>query len=675
MAREETRKDACEDNREDAAGTPLIALEGVTRNYLSGEETVSVLRGIDLTIRAGEMVAIVGASGSGKSTLMNILGCLDRPSGGSYRIAGRDTSRLAADELAALRREHFGFVFQRYNLLAELTALGNVEMPAIYAGRPAAERQARAAALLGRLGMAPRLGHRPGQLSGGQQQRVSIARALMNDADVILADEPTGALDRQSGEEVLRILGELHAEGRTVIIVTHDMNVAARAERIIEISDGAIVADRRAGPPAADGTAEAAAGRPASSGAGTSWRGALGQFQEAFRMALRSMNAHRLRTALTMLGIVIGIASVVCVVALGEGSRQKVLANISGLGTNTLEIFAGKDFGDTRSGRITTLVAADADELARQPYVEAATPTVSTQSTVRFGAKEASALVNGVSDRYFAAKGTKLAAGRLFDAESVGTRALDVVIDENTRKALFDEQGADPLGAVIFVGTVPARVIGVAGTQQGGFGSSQNLSLYLPYTTVQTRMLGSTSLRSITLKIRDGVDSAYAEQAVTRFLTQRHGTKDFFIINTDDIRRTITSTTQTMTALIAAIAVISLVVGGIGVMNIMLVSVSERIGEIGVRMAVGARRNNILQQFLTEAVMVCLFGGAIGIALALAFGIVFDWLGSNFALVYSTNSIVLAFVCSSLIGIAFGFLPARRASLLDPVAALANARQ
>ncbi|SCW77517.1 MacB family efflux pump subunit [Ancylobacter rudongensis] len=655
----------------DTGAAPLIALEGVTRTYISGEETVTVLRGLDLSIMAGEMVAIVGASGSGKSTLMNILGCLDRPSSGRYRVAGRDVAQLSADELAGLRRAHFGFVFQRYNLLPELSALGNVEMPAIYAGLAPSVRRTRAAALLGRLGMASRLAHRPGQLSGGQQQRVSIARALMNDAEVILADEPTGALDRQSGEEVLKILDELNAEGRTVVIVTHDMNVAARARRIIEIDDGRIVDDRLTGParvppPVSSETPAMVPPR---------WRQRLDPFREAFRMALMSMNAHRLRTGLTMLGIVIGVASVVCVVALGEGSRQRVLANISALGTNTIEIFAGKDFGDTRSGRITTLVAADADQLARQPYVAAATPTVSTQSTVRLGAKEANALVNGVSESYFAAKGTKLARGRFFDATSVASRALDVVIDENTRKALFDAAGVEPIGAVVLIGTVPARVVGVIQPQQGGFGSSQNLSLYLPYTTVQTRILGTTALRSITLKIKDDVDSAYAAQAVTQFLTQRHGAKDFFILNTDDIRRTITSTTQTMTLLIAAIAVISLVVGGIGVMNIMLVSVSERVGEIGVRMAVGARPSDILQQFLTEAVMVCLLGGATGVGLALAFGAAFALAGSTFTLVYSSGSILLALACSSFIGVAFGYLPARSAARLDPVTALTNSRQ
>lgn len=648
---------------------PLIALSGLRREFPAGEGTLCVLKDVDLTIAAGEMVAIVGASGSGKSTLMNILGCLDRPSSGSYRIAGRETSSLDPDELAALRREHFGFIFQRYHLLSELTALGNVEVPAVYAGTPSGIRLARAQRLLERLGMGARLFHRPSQLSGGQQQRVSIARALMNDAQVILADEPTGALDKASGEEVLKILEDLNRDGRTIIIVTHDMQVAARARRIIEISDGVILADRvnRPAEPAPAPTEAPAAPR-----ALNLWRARLDRVGEALRMALLSMNAHRLRTFLTMLGIIIGIASVVSVVALGEGSRQRVLANISALGTNTLEIFAGKDFGDMRSGKITTLVVADANELAKQPFVAAVTPTVSTSSTLRYGAKEASALVNGVSESYFAAKGLKLASGRFFDATAVRTRALEGVIDENTRKTLFATPGTDPLGKVILAGDVPVRVVGVTQAQQTGFGGSQNLSLYLPYTAVQTRFLGSPTLRSITVRVRDEAAMDLAEQALTRFLLKRHGTKDFFILNTDDIRQTITATTQTLTLLIAAIAVISLLVGGIGVMNIMLVSVSERVGEIGVRMAVGARRSDILQQFLIEAVLVCLTGGVAGVLLALSVGLAFTLMGSPFAPIYSVASIVAAVLCSSLIGIAFGFLPARNAARLDPVEALSR---
>ncbi len=650
----------------------LIRLEKLRREFPSGEGTITVLKDLDLTIAAGEMVAIVGASGSGKSTLMNILGCLDRPTAGSYRISGRETASLEPDELAALRREHFGFIFQRYHLLGELDALANVEIPAIYAGMAPRDRRARAESLLDRLGMSDRTDHRPGQLSGGQQQRVSIARALMNGANVILADEPTGALDKHSGEEVLRILEELNAEGKTIIIVTHDMNVARRARRIIELSDGVIISDRANTPDQAAPapTAPAAAVELARRGGGL--RSLVDRFREALRMAVLAMAAHRLRTFLTMLGIIIGIASVVSVVAIGQGTQQQVLANISNLGTNTLEIFAGRSFGDTRSARITTLVAADAEALARQSYVAAVTPTVSTSKTLRVGSQEASALVNGVGEQYFSARGTKLAEGSFFDAGSVRARATEVVIDENTRKTLFADSPRSPVGQVLLIGNVPARIVGVTEAQQGGFGSSQNLSVFLPYTTVQTRFLGSMSLRSITVRVADDVDTSLAQQDVTRFLTQRHGSQDFFILNTDDIRQTITSTTQMLTLLIAAIAVISLVVGGIGVMNIMLVSVSERVSEIGVRMAVGARQGDILQQFLIEAVLVCLIGGLCGVAGAFGLGQLVRLLSSDFTLIYSTTSIVAACLCSTLIGVVFGFLPARNASQLDPVVALSR---
>ena len=656
---------------------PLIHLDKLNREFPAGEGKLRVLDDVDLTIEAGEFVAIIGASGSGKSTLMNILGCLDRPSGGSYRISGRETSALEPDELAALRREHFGFIFQRYHLLSELSALNNTEIPAIYAGQTPAQRQARAAALLGRLGMSDRLDHRPGQLSGGQQQRVSIARAMMNGADVILADEPTGALDTHSSDEVLRILRELHDSGKTVIIVTHDPGVAALAERTIEISDGRIVSDKRNDRRTGEaGEKTGSGGSPAEERMGfariSSWRAQADRFREAFKMALRSMNAHKIRTFLTMLGIIIGIASVVSVVALGTGSQQKVLANISNLGTNTLEVFPGKDFGDTRSGKITTLVISDANQLAKQPYVAAVTPTVTTTDTVRFQSQEANAQINGVGAQYFEARGTKLAQGRLFDADSVRDMTQEVVIDENTRKTLFENVEGSPIGRVILVGNVFCRIIGVTEQQQGGFGASNRLSVYLPYTTVQARFLGDQTLRSITVRVAETTDTDLAEQLVTTFLTQRHGTKDFFILNTDDIRKTITSTTQTLALLIAAIAVISLVVGGIGVMNIMLVSVSERVSEIGVRMAVGARQSDILQQFLIEAVLVCLIGGVLGILAALGFGALFSLLGSSFKLIYSTASIVIAFLSSSLIGIAFGYLPARNASKLDPVVALSR---
>ncbi|MEY4428001.1 MAG: hypothetical protein RLZZ182_690, partial [Pseudomonadota bacterium] len=330
---------------------PLLQVKDLWREYPSGDGVVAVLKGVSLSIQAGEMVAIIGASGSGKSTLMNILGCLDRPTRGEYRVAGQSTASLEPDELARLRREHFGFIFQRYHLLGDLSAVGNAEIPAIYAGKGKTERRERTEALLKRLGLGERLGNRPGQLSGGQQQRVSIARALVNGGDVILADEPTGALDSASGQEVMKILRELHAEGHTVILVTHDAQVAQNAQRIIEISDGQVVADRAHAPAEAVAVKPEAAQRPLAGGQGGShwwdrWLSQWGRLTEAFTMALRAMAGHRLRTLLTMLGIIIGIASVVSMVALGEGSRQRVLKDISAMGTNTIDIFSGKNFGD-----------------------------------------------------------------------------------------------------------------------------------------------------------------------------------------------------------------------------------------------------------------------------------------------------------------------------------------
>ena len=647
---------------------PLLQLRDLRREFPAGEDTIAVLKDVNLDIAAGEMVAIVGQSGSGKSTLMNILGCLDRPTTGSYQVAGRETGRMAPDELAQLRREHFGFIFQRYHLLGDLDALGNVAVPAVYAGTPGPARSERAQALLQRLGLGERMGHKPGQLSGGQQQRVSIARALMNGGEVILADEPTGALDTASGEEVMKILGELHAEGHTIIIVTHDMQVAEHCQRIIEIRDGVIIADRRNERVPALPTPPR---RPRAGNSGSAFQAARDRFTEAFRMAVLAMNAHRLRTFLTMLGIIIGIASVVSVVAMGNGSQQQIMENISALGTNTIDVYPGKGFGDMRSGRVQSLKASDAQALSEQSYVDSATPSVSSSVTARVGNKAANAQVNGVGDQFFRVKGVSLVSGRLFDADDVKALAQVAVIDENTRSQLFGSD--DPIGQVVLLGNVPARVIGIAKRQSMGFGGSTNLSVWAPHTTVMARMLGQSHINSITVRVKDDTPMPAAQAAISKLLLMRHnGNEDFFLNNTAEIRETIESTSKTMTLLIGAIAAIALIVGGIGVMNIMLVSVTERTREIGVRMAVGARQSDIRQQFLIEAVLVCLLGGLLGIALALAIGWAFSAFGASFNLIFSTGSIVAAFACSTLIGIAFGFLPARNAAQLDPVDALAR---
>ncbi|WP_283149840.1 macrolide ABC transporter ATP-binding protein/permease MacB [Silvimonas soli] len=646
----------------------LLELTHLERRFPAGEEEVTVLKDVNLTIHAGEMVAIVGQSGSGKSTLMNILGCLDRPSSGSYRVAGRETRELEGDDLATLRREHFGFIFQRYHLLPHLSAEENAEIPAVYVGTDKQQRRARAQELLRRLGLSDKTMHRPSQLSGGQQQRVSIARALMNGGDVILADEPTGALDSRSGEEVMAILRELHQRGHTVILVTHDMQVASNAERIIEIHDGEIIADRR-NEQAAD-PVKVVLEKPLTHRQNllnANW----GRFGEAFKMAWIAMATHRMRTLLTMLGIIIGITSVVSVVALGQGARQKVIDDISSIGTNTIDVFPGKGWGDDKASSIRTLTPSDLAVLQSQFFIDSVTPSVSGSETLRYGNVTATSSVSGVGEQYFRVRDMKMAGGVAFGADEVRRQAQTVVIDDNTRNKLF-KTWENPVGKVILVGSLPCTIVAVAEKKESAFGSNSNLQVFIPYTTAMGRLLGQQYFNSITVRVRDGMPNDLAEQSLTKVLTLRHGTTDFFTNSSDSILKTVEKTTGTLTLLISAIAVISLIVGGIGVMNIMLVSVTERTHEIGIRMAVGARQNDILQQFLIEAVLVCLIGGVIGVLLSFGIGVVFSMFVSVMSMKFSVGSIVAACVCSTLIGVIFGFMPARNAARLDPIEALAR---
>lgn len=648
---------------------PLLEISGLVRRFVIGGQEIPVLKAIDLVIKSGEMVAIVGASGSGKSTLMNILGCLDRPTEGSYRVNGRETGKLDSNELARLRREYFGFIFQKYHLMPHLTAAQNVEIPSVYAGMNKKGRRTRANELLARLGLAERMDHRPNQLSGGQQQRVSIARALMNGGDVILADEPTGALDSKSGKEMMDILHELHGLGHTIILVTHDMHVAGHAERIIEISDGEIVSDT------INQDAEAKhktklSEKTESSKSANVFQASWGRFSEAFKMAMIALASHRMRTLLTMLGIIIGITSVVSVVALGQGARQKIINDISSMGTNVIDINPGKDWGDEEASGIQTLVPSDLKVLKGQVYVDSATPSTGGTQLLRYRNITANASVKGVGEQYFRVRGYEMARGVHFDSADVMRQSQVVVIDQNTNKKFFPKE--DPLGKVIFLGELPCRIIGVTKEKDGPFGNSQNLEVWIPYSSAMNRLLGQQYFNSITVRVRDGISNQIAEQSIIKLLTQRHGRKDFFTNSSDSIMKTVNKTTATLALMISAIAVISLVVGGIGVMNIMLVSVTERTQEIGIRLAVGARQDDIMQQFLIEAVLVCLIGGMIGIALSYGVGFVFSLFVSSFSMEFSLLSIVSAFICSTAIGIIFGFLPARNAARLDPIEALAR---
>ncbi|MCK3657161.1 macrolide ABC transporter permease/ATP-binding protein MacB [Pasteurellaceae bacterium Pebbles2] len=641
----------------------IIEIKGISKFFGVGENRTQILKEIDLEIKKGDFIAIIGQSGSGKSTLMNIIGCLDTATSGSYQIDNQEVSHLNRDQLSDLRQKKFGFIFQRYNLLSTLSAVENVALPAIYAGADQKTRLERAALLLEKLGLGDKLDNKPSQLSGGQQQRVSIARALMNGGDIILADEPTGALDSKSGETVMEILRQLHAEGHTIILVTHDKNVAQFANRIIEIKDGRIIQDQRK----SDLIAEKSPSPTVNKNAFSFYKD---QFMESFRMSVKAIIAHKMRSLLTMLGIIIGITSVVSVVALGTGSQQKILANINSMGTNTMDVYNGTGFGDRNAEKMQNLNIADTQMLAKQSYIESVTPNSGVSGTLTYSNATFTAQVRGVGEQYFNVKGLSLLQGSFFDATQVKSNENVAVIDENTLKQVFGEK--NPLGQILMLNKKPLKVIGVATARNNMGNISSSLNIYIPYTTAMNKISGNQKIDSITVKIKDDVNSTVAEKDLTNLLTIRHGKKDFFVMNTDSIKQTIQATTNTMKLLISSIALISLVVGGIGVMNIMLVSVTERTKEIGVRMAIGARQSNILQQFLIEAVLICLIGGLTGIFLSLMLGVLFNWLATDFTMIFSTFSIVAAVLCSTLIGVIFGYMPARNASQLNPINALAR---
>ncbi|WP_047288034.1 MacB family efflux pump subunit [Pseudomonas protegens] len=654
--------------------TPLIDLRNIRKSYGGGDSPqVDVLRGIDLSIHAGEFVAIVGASGSGKSTLMNILGCLDRPTSGEYLFAGENVAHLDSDELAWLRREAFGFVFQGYHLIPSGSAQENVEMPAIYAGTPAAERHARAAALLERLGLASRSGNRPHQLSGGQQQRVSIARALMNGGHIILADEPTGALDSHSGAEVMALLDELASQGHVVILITHDREVAARAKRIIEIRDGEIISDTATSDPSVQLSANAGAlqavdlrQRLADGSEPTgAWKGEL---LEAIQAAWRVMWINRFRTALTLLGIIIGVASVVVMLAVGEGSKRQVMAQMGAFGSNIIYLSGHAPNPRAPQGIISL---DDVAAVATLPQVKRIMPVNGSEAVVRFGNADHMSYVGGNDTNFPHIFNWPVVEGSYFTEADEQAGAAVAVIGKKVREKLLKDV-ANPIGQYILIENAPFQVVGVLmgkGASSGDQDSDDRIAV--PYSAASTRLFGSRNPEYVAIAAADAGKVKEAEQAIDQLMLRLHnGQRDYELTNNAAMIQAEARTQNTLSLMLGAIAAISLLVGGIGVMNIMLMTVRERTREIGIRMATGARQRDILRQFLTEAVMLSVVGGLAGIGVALIIGGIL--ILSEVAVAFSLAAVLGAFACALATGVIFGFMPARKAARLDPVTALTS---
>ncbi len=652
----------------------LIELKDLRKSYWLGGGELRVLKDINLTIDEGEFVAIVGPSGSGKSTVMQILGLLDRPTKGIYRLMGNDVSNLSDDQGAALRSRTIGFIFQMFNLLSRTSAMENVELPMIYSGAP--NREERAKEVLADVGLQDRMDHKPNQLSGGQQQRVAIARALVNHPKIIFADEPTGNLASDQAEDILRQLQHMNETGITVIMVTHDPDIAAHARRVIHIKDGNIVSDeRKDGKDPRVRTSQRPRTKIRSSGLETP-PFSIVELKEYGASALRAISANKVRSALSMLGILIGVAAVIAMQAIGRGAQKAVEAQLAGLGSNLLMLIPNNSAaGAVRlsAGSISRMTMEDVKAIARcNPNVVHVDGNVSGSVQVVYKNQNWNTSVTGALPIYEEMRNSKPYYGRFFTAEENRDQARIAILGQTVVTNLFGKQ--NPVDKKIEIDHTDFLVIGVLPMKGATGFRDQDDTILMPLDTAMNRVLGKKYFNNIWVECATPESIPDVMRDMTTLMRKRHRLPswkddDFDVRNMADIVATRQATTNTFTILLGIVATISLLVGGIGIMNIMLVSVSERTREIGLRKAVGAARRAILTQFLMESALLSTIGGLIGIALGMIISISMSKF-AGWAAEVTPQSVLLAFIFSASVGIIFGFWPARKASLLSPIEAL-----